>query len=222
METGGGGIDPPPAGQNPPFSANFPVRRGQGYNCALCFGAPCAGAALVRGMHVGNHDLNFLKHFSMVIAFLVAVTAVLIGFAFYLHGTAPRDVDARAEARVAERIAPVAGVYAGETGAAAMAAAAEAARAAAASQVAYDGTLDGSVIYSNLCGACHTSGAGGAPMLTQVAWASRTAQGIDTLVKHAIEGYQGSAGLMPARGGNPSLTDAQVEASVKWMVDNLK
>lgn len=171
---------------------------------------------------MGNHDLTFLKHFSMVILFLMGVTAVLLVFAAYLHGTAPHDPDPRAEARVIERIRPVGAVYAGETGAAAMAAAAEAARLAAASQVAYDGTLDGSVIYGNLCGACHTSGAGGAPMLTQAAWAPRVAQGIDTLVKHAIEGYQGSAGLMPARGGNPALTDEQVEASVKWMVDNLK
>jgi cytochrome c5 len=121
-----------------------------------------------------------------------------------------------------ERIQPVAAVYAGETGAAAMAAAADAARLAAASQVAYGGTLEGEVIYSNLCGACHASGAGGAPLLTQAAWSARIAQGTETLLKHAIEGYQGSAGLMPARGGNPALTDAQVEASVKWMLDNLK
>lgn len=171
---------------------------------------------------VGNHDLAFLKHFSMVIAFLMVVTVALIGFAFYMHGTAPHEPDPRAQQRVAERIQPVGGVYAGETGAAAMAAAAEAARLAAASQVAYDGTLDGSVIYSNLCGACHTSGAGGAPMLTRAAWSARTAQGVETLVKHAIEGFQGPAGLMPARGGNPALTDEQVEATVKWMLDNLK
>jgi cytochrome c5 len=171
---------------------------------------------------VRNHDLVFLKHFSMVIAFLMGVTVLLLLFAFYLHGTAPKNPDLRAEARVAERIQPVGGVYAGETGAAAMAAAADAARNAAASQVAYEGTLDGSVVYSNLCGACHGSGAGGAPTLTKAAWASRTAQGIEVLVKHATEGYQGSSGLMPARGGNPALSDAQVEATVKWMVDNLQ
>jgi cytochrome c5 len=166
--------------------------------------------------------LVFLKHFSMVIVFLMAVTAVLLLFAHYMHGTAPHEPDPRAEARVLERVQPVGAVYAGETGAAAMAAAADAARLAAASQVAYDGTLDGSVIYGQLCGACHTSGAGGAPMMTQAAWSARVAQGTEALVKHAIDGYQGSAGLMPARGGNPALTDAQVEATVKWMLDNLK
>lgn len=169
-----------------------------------------------------NHDLVFLKHFSMVILFLMGVTVVLIVFALILHRTAPHEAAPGADARVVERIQPVGAVYAGETGAAAMAAAAEAARLAAASQVAYGGTLDGQVIYDKLCGACHTSGAGGAPMLTQSAWSARVAQGMDTLVTHAIEGYQGTAGLMPARGGNPALTDAQVESTVKWMVDNLK
>lgn len=169
-----------------------------------------------------NHDLVFLKHFSMVIVFLMAVTGVLMLFAWYMHGTAPTEPDPRAEARTQQRLRPVGAVYAGDTGAAAMAAAAEAARASAASQVAYEGTLDGSVVYANLCGACHTSGAGGAPQLTQAAWAPRVAQGMETLVQHAIEGYQGPSGLMPARGGNPALTDAQVAATVKWMVDNLK
>lgn len=169
-----------------------------------------------------NHDLQFLKHFSMVIAFLVGVTAVLLIGAHYAHSLHPVDPDPRAEARVLDRIQPVGGVYAGETGAAAIAAAAEAAAKAAQAQVAYDGTLDGSVIYGQLCGACHTNGAGGAPTLDHAHWDARIAKGLDTLVKHAIEGFQGEAGLMPARGGNPSLSDAQVEASVKWMIDNLK
>jgi cytochrome c5 len=171
---------------------------------------------------VRNHDLVFLKHFTMVILFLMGVTAVLLVFAYYMHESAPHTTDPRVEQRTLDRIKPVAGVYAGETGAAAKAAADEAARLAAASQVAYEGTLDGSVIYGNLCSACHGSGAGGAPMLTQAAWSARVAQGMDTLVTHAIAGYQGPAGLMPAKGGNPALTDEQVASTVKWMVDNLK
>jgi cytochrome c5 len=171
---------------------------------------------------VRNHDLVFLKHFSMVILFLMGVTVVLLAFVAYMHGTAPHTSDPRVEQRTLDRIKPAAGVYAGETGAAAQAAAAAAALAAAAGQVAYEGTLDGSVIYTNLCSACHGSGAGGAPMLTQAAWSARVAQGMDTLVAHATQGFQGQSGLMPAKGGNPSLTDEQVAATVKWMVDNLK
>ena len=88
--------------------------------------------------------------------------------------------------------------------------------------MAYDGSLDGSVIYNNLCGACHVSGAGGAPKLEKAVWAARRAQGLDTLVKHATDGFTGAAGMMPARGGNPSLSDDQVRVTVQWMVDNLK
>ena len=169
-----------------------------------------------------NHDLEFLKHFSMVIAFLVGVTFFLIVGSVVLHHTRASDPNEMAIAKVEARLAPVAGVYAGETGAAALAAAAEAAALAAQGQVAYDGTLDGSVIYAALCGACHNSGAGGAPLMQQSAWTERMEQGVDTLILHAIEGYQGSAGIMPARGGNPSLTDEQVASSVRWMLDNLK
>lgn len=169
-----------------------------------------------------NQDITFLKHFTLVIVFLMGVTAVLIFFATIMHGFLPHEASPVVEQKTVERIRPVGAVYAGETGAAAMAAAAETARAAAASQVAYGGTTNGEVIYNNLCGSCHTSGAGGAPKLVRAEWNARIAQGMDTLVRHAIEGYQGPAGLMPARGGNPALTDEQVAASVQWMVDNLK
>ena len=49
------------------------------------------------------------------------------------------------------------------------------------------------------------------------------AEGIDTLVKHAIDGYKGPDGnMMPAKGGNPALTDEQVKAAVHWIVDQAK
>lgn len=169
-----------------------------------------------------NHDLEFLKKFSLVIVFLTVVTLGLIIGASFLHHSAPRDADPRTAELTQARIAPVGAVYAGATGAAAQAAAAAAAQAAASSQVAYGGTTDGSVIYQNLCSACHTGGVGGAPTLTHAAWASRIAQGADTLHKHAIEGFTGSTGIMPPRGGNPALTDEQVSASVDWMLANLK
>lgn len=169
-----------------------------------------------------SNDLQFLKRFSLVIAFLAFVAVILIGLGFYIGTLQPHDPDPTAQTRVAQRIQPVGGVYAGASGAAAAAAAAEAARLAAASQVAYDGTLDGEVIYTKLCAACHNTGAGGSPTLDHAHWDARIAQGVDTLVRHAIDGFTGSAGMMPARGGNPALTDEQVEASVRWMIDNLK
>ena len=48
------------------------------------------------------------------------------------------------------------------------------------------------------------------------------AQGLDTLVKHATEGFTGKKGVMPPRGGNPSLNDAQVKATVEWMLTQVK
>lgn len=169
-----------------------------------------------------NYDLDFLKKFSLVIGFLILVTLGLILGAAYLHGVIPAEVDPAAVKRVENRIAPAGSVYAGATGAAAQAAATAAAATAATAQGAYDGTLDGAVIYQNLCAGCHGSGAGGAPKLERAAWTARIAQGTDTLHRHAIEGYTGAAGMMPAKGGNPALTDEQVIATVDWMVDNLQ
>ena len=169
-----------------------------------------------------NYDLEFLKRFSLVIGFLVLVTLGLIVGAALLHRTLPPEVDPSAAKRTENRIAPVGAVYAGSTGAAAQAAATAAAAAAAASQVAYGGTLDGSVIYNQLCAGCHSSGAGGAPTLARAQWAARLPQGTDTLHKHAIEGYQGAAGVMPAKGGMAALSDEQVKATVDWMLAQLK
>lgn len=169
-----------------------------------------------------NYDLEFLKRFSMVIGFLVLVTLGLIVGAAFLHRALPPEVDPAAAKRTESRIAPAGAVYAGSTGAAAQAAAATAAAAAAAAQVAYGGTLDGSVVYQNLCSGCHGSGAGGAPTLVAAQWAARIAQGKDTLYRHSIEGFTGNAGVMPAKGGNPALTDEQVQATVDWMLDNLQ
>jgi cytochrome c5 len=172
---------------------------------------------------ITSTDRVFLKHFSMVIGFLVLVMFALIGLALFLYSHHPAPTNPKRQAETEARISPVGGVYAGDTGRAAMLAAQDAAHQAAASQVAYGGTLDGKTIFGNLCQACHTNAATGAPLITDKgAWAPRVAEGLDTLVKHAIEGYQGQKGQMPARGGNPALNDAQVKATVEWMLSQVK
>ena len=78
------------------------------------------------------------------------------------------------------------------------------------------GDIDGEGIYGNVCSACHESGAAGAPIRgDEEAWAERAEQGFATLLDHAINGI----GAMPAKGGNPNLSDEEVEAAVAYMVE---
>jgi cytochrome c5 len=171
---------------------------------------------------VRNYDLEFLKKFSLVIGFLMLVTLGLIFGAYYVHQQLPAEVHPAAAGQTQARIAPAGAVYAGATGAAQQAQAQAQAAAAATAQVAYGGTKDGSVIYNNLCTGCHTSGAGGAPTLTAAGMGARAGKGMDLLYQHAIEGFTGTAGVMPAKGGNPALTDEQVKVTVDWMMANIK
>lgn len=78
---------------------------------------------------------------------------------------------------------------------------------------------DGPGVYAQVCGACHTGGIAGAPKTGDAAaWAPRIAQGKATLYKHAIEGYTGKAGVMPAKGGRTDLSDELIQAAVDHMV----
>jgi len=81
----------------------------------------------------------------------------------------------------------------------------------------------GKSVYNKTCALCHAAGVAGAPKPGDKAdWAPRLAQGMDTVYKHAIEGFNGAKGAMPARGGGASLTDEQVKAAVDFMVDQSK
>ncbi len=80
----------------------------------------------------------------------------------------------------------------------------------------------GKTVYEGLCVACHGSGIPGIPQLGDVdAWAPRIEQGNAMLHDRAINGYTGNSGMpMPARGGDPSLSDDDVKAAVDYMVAN--
>lgn len=169
-------------------------------------------------------DQSFIRQFSWLIAGLHVLALVLLIMAYSIYSGAAKETNPHAAQKVAERLAPAGAVYAGDTGRAAMLAAQDAAAKAAASQVAFGGSTDGKTVYEGLCHSCHTAGVAGAPKLgDKAAWAPRIAQGIDTLVKHAIEGYHGPDGnFMPPKGGMPSLTDEQVANTVKWIVSQSK
>lgn len=84
-------------------------------------------------------------------------------------------------------------------------------------------SADGKKVFEGLCMACHgaDSQIPFAPKITHNDdWAARLKQGKAVLVKHAIEGYTGpDGGLMPPKGGNAALTDAEVEAAVVYMAN---
>jgi cytochrome c5 len=77
----------------------------------------------------------------------------------------------------------------------------------------------GEKIYAQKCMACHATGAAGAPKLGDSdTWQARIDQGEATLFEHAIEGFQGKQGYMPAKGGFSDLSDDEVKAAVAYMV----
>ncbi|MGH8146743.1 MAG: c-type cytochrome [Rhodanobacteraceae bacterium] len=174
--------------------------------------------------HLTPSDRTFMRQFAILIAVLAGTAVILTIIGTLVWASLPKYSNHREVERASGRITPVSAVYAGDTGRAAMQAAKAAAAKAAASQVAYGGTLDGKTIFNHLCTTCHTTGATGAPKITdKAAWAPRIKEGIATLIKHAEDGYTGPDGNhMPARGGNPALSDAQVEATVKWIVSQVK
>jgi cytochrome c5 len=77
----------------------------------------------------------------------------------------------------------------------------------------------GKDVYEATCAACHASGAAGAPKLgDKAAWAPRIKAGADAMHASALKGK----GVMPAKGGNSGLADADVLAAVDYMVAQSK
>jgi cytochrome c5 len=74
----------------------------------------------------------------------------------------------------------------------------------------------GEEVYKAVCAMCHATGLMNAPKFGDKAqWEPRIKQGYDTLVTHANKGIR----TMPAKGGNPSLSDAEVAGAVKYMAN---
>lgn len=75
---------------------------------------------------------------------------------------------------------------------------------------------EGEQVFGEVCTSCHTSGALGAPKFgDKSAWGPRIKQGYETLIQHALSGIR----QMPARGGNPDLSDLEVERAVAYMAN---
>jgi cytochrome c5 len=81
----------------------------------------------------------------------------------------------------------------------------------------------GEAVFNQTCQVCHGAGVAGAPKLGDKAdWGPRLAEGKDTLYQHAIAGYTGKKGVMPPKGGNTALPDADVKAAVDYMMAKAK
>ena len=77
----------------------------------------------------------------------------------------------------------------------------------------------GQEVYQQVCAVCHGAGVAGAPKTgDKAAWKPRIAQGVATLYTHAVGGIR----MMPAKGGNSSLSDAEVKAAVDYLVAQAK
>ncbi|SES86560.1 MULTISPECIES: c-type cytochrome [Marinobacter] len=131
------------------------------------------------------------------------LAAALVAF-----GLTAASAVASVEDQIRERIAPVGKVcLQGEDCGSAAAAPATASS---------DGPRAGDEVYNAACTACHATGAAGAPIVGDAgAWGPRIDKGMETLIDHAINGFQG----MPPKGGCGSCSDEEIQAAVQHMVD---
>ncbi len=168
---------------------------------------------------MSKHDSHFFNNFSLVLGMLFAVTIGLFAFSRFVgannQGKQVTD-DPRYIASVEQRLNPVARVaVAGQDNTALAIETPPGAAGATASLPA-----DGSAAYETACAACHGAGIAGAPRVgDKAAWAPRIAQGKATLYKHAIEGYTGKTGFMPAKGGQATWPDELIQQAVDHIIE---
>nr|WP_298411369.1 c-type cytochrome [uncultured Halomonas sp.] len=139
-------------------------------------------------------------------------TLAILGLA---AGMASAQDDNMSKEAIAERLKPVGelcmqGEDCGSAGAAPAAAVADSGGGGG------GGGKSGEEIYNSVCMACHETGAAGAPVRSdEAAWSERVSKGFDTLLSHSINGFN----AMPARGGNPNLSDDEMYAATAYLVE---
>ena len=74
----------------------------------------------------------------------------------------------------------------------------------------------GKEVVASVCAACHRTGEHGAPKIgNKRAWAKLASRGLTGLSKSALNGIR----QMPPHGGNPALTDTEIERAITYMVN---
>ena len=168
---------------------------------------------------VSSQDTHFFNVFSLVIALLMAIAIGIFALARIVASeTQDRQVLTEADyaKNVAARLAsPSQEAIAGQDNAALAIKSSTPAAAGAAAAIPKNGTE----LFEQTCTACHGQGIAGAPRAgDKAAWGPRIAKGKALLYQHAIDGFTGSAGTMPPKGGRTDLPDDLVKQAVDHMV----
>jgi cytochrome c5 len=172
---------------------------------------------------VSKQDTHFVDTFSMVIGILVLVALCLIALARAVaaHTQETDSVEQRDFAiSVASRIEPLSQEAIVGQDNTAMAIKPDA---PAGTGVVLPIPKDGAQVYEQVCSACHGLGIAGAPKAGDAtAWGPRLAKGKTVLYDHALHGFTGTAGTMPAKGNRLDIPDAIIEQGVDHMMDLVK
>ena len=169
---------------------------------------------------MSNQDTHFFNTFSLVIGILVAVAIMLFALARVVASETQEKqmlVEAQYVKGVDERLQPFARIaVAGQDNSALAIKAASTAPAGAGLAM----PKDGNELFEQACKACHGPGLAGAPKAgDHAAWGPRIAKGKDVLYDHALKGFTGTAGMMPAKGGRVDVPDDIVKQAVDHMVE---
>ena len=153
----------------------------------------------------------------VVLAFVVVVTVVLLLAMLAASGRIhDKDSPAMSAEEVAKRIKPVADASVGPV------AEPPASKPTAGSvQVAAlaAGKPDGKRVYEATCMACHAAGVANAPKFGDMkAWAPHLAHGVEHLYETVLKGK----GAMPPKGGNLTLSNAEVRAALDYVLGAVK
>jgi cytochrome c5 len=133
----------------------------------------------------------------VVLAFVVPIVGIIM-LVQLVTGQPTANQGALAPEKVAERIKPVSGIEMGAPAAA-------------------PGARNGEAIVKTVCAACHQAGVQKAPKIGDKGdWAPHIKEGLPAMVQAAIKGK----GAMPPKGGDTSLTDAEVTRAVIFMANS--
>jgi len=153
---------------------------------------------------VSTHDehSSFIKTpQQLIVVILAAFLVPIIGIVLLVQlvtGQPSADPLAMTPEKIAERIKPVSGIEMGAPAAA-------------------PGARGGEAIVKSTCAACHQAGVAKAPKIGDKAdWAPYVKTGLSALLQNASKGK----GAMPPRGGDASLTDAELARAVVFMANS--